>query len=322
MKKNMVVFIVLTVVTIIFTILVNPGFGKTKPLKLALILWRGETQAEKGFKDGLNELGYSIKYSVFDAENKRHEFSSLIRSVKFEQYDYIYTFGTTATKMTKTLLKNKVPHIFNIVTGPVESEIVKSMDSTGGNISGASSKVPIQLQIENAMKVIQFKRLAVLFNPLEKNSMIIMENLKKLSNKFNFQVISLRSPPANQILEKNLQKLVDNLIDVDAVYLPSDSFIVSNASLIGKELRKSKIPSIGAIKKFIDQGAMIGTVVDYYTLGKMAATILDSHQKGKKLYDIPVQIQKDPVIVFNKTTIDLLNVKIAEELIKKAIIVQ
>lgn len=294
-----------------------------KDLHIALIVWRGETEAEKGFKDELRELGYSVQYTVFNAEQDKSTLARILRAeLKPEQFDYIYTFGTTASKMTQQILQNKIPHIFNIVTAPVDSGLVKSMDSTGGNISGASSGIPLRLQIENALHVIQFTRLGILFNPREENSNIVREQLIEIGDDLNFEVVPLHSPPAKKMLEDKLQKLIDQLIEVDAVYLPSDSFIVSEAELIGEQLRKAQLKSIAAIKKYVDQGAMLGTVPEYYTLGRLAAKVVDRHQHGERLQDIPVQTQSDPVLVFNKTTLDILKVNFGQEVMEKAIVVE
>ena len=284
-----------------------------KELKIALILWRGETKAEIGFKQKLKDLGYKVKYTTYDAQNKRFEFPTILRKVKFENFDYIYTFGTSASQMTKHLLNNKVPQIFNIVSSPQETNIVKYMNATGGNISGVSNKVSLEVQIQTALQIIKFKRLALFFNPREANSMIIRSKLILLGQKYQFEVVSLRSPTLT-MLQSNLDQLVKKQLKVDAVYLPADSFIVSNAKLIGQELRAAKLKSIAAIKEYVEYGALIGTVVDYSNLGKMAAMILHDHQNGTKLENIPVQMQKKPSIVLNKTTCDLLDVKIDQKI--------
>ena len=63
-------------------------------------------------------------------------------------------------------------------------------------------------------------------------------------------MIDLRSPPAQEMLQENLQKVIDESIIVDAIYLPSDSFLASNAKLIGSSLRTAKVKSIAATKRF------------------------------------------------------------------------
>ena len=317
----------MSLVFIISLTLSNSAFAAGKPLRIALLVWRGETEAERGFKDGLKELGYPVEYTIMSAGQDREEMRRILNNEiapKLNDLDYIYTFGTTVSKMTKISIRDRVPQLFNIVTGPVESGIVQSMQKTGGNISGVTHRIPVSVQIAAAFKIIQFKRLGFLFNPREKNSMIQREKLYHIAKEFYFEVVDLRSPPALDTLKKNLQKLIDKSIVVDAVYLPSDSFMISKAKLIGAQLRVAKVKSIGCLKAFIDNGALMGVVPDYYEMGRVVATIVDRHQKGEILQDIPVQQGyriKEPTLMINKTTSDILNFSIPEALKEKAIIV-
>ena len=139
---------------------------------------------------------------------------------------------------------------------------------------------------------------------------------------FDFEVIDLRSPPAEEMLQENLQKLIDGSFIVDAVYLPADSFLASNAKMIGSRLRTAKVKSIAATKIFIESGALMGVVTDYYKLGKTVARIVDRHQKGEKLQNISIEKVENPYLVINKTTSDILNISIPEAVMKKAIIVE
>ena len=185
-----------------------------------------------------------------------------------------------------------------------------------------SDAIPISLQIKGALEVIKFIKLGIFFNPREKNSMITRKELYAAAKDLNFEVIDLRSPPAQKMLQKNLQRLIDGSIHVDAVYLPSDSFLVSNAKLIGSQLRAAKIKSIGEINSFIENGVLMGVVIDYYQLGRAVAKIVDRHQKGEKLQNIPFGKVKKPYLLINKTTSDILNIKIPEAVLKKATIVE
>jgi putative tryptophan/tyrosine transport system substrate-binding protein len=297
----------------------------SKNLKIAMFLWRGETEGEKGFKDGLKALGYSLDYTTMTAGQDRKELGRLLREElepRINDFDYIYTFGTTASQMTRDFVKDRVPQIFNIVADPVGVGIVQSMEAPGGNISGASNGIPMLLQIETALKIIQFKRLGILFNPREKNSMVERQKLQDIAEKFHFELIDLRSPPAQDMLEQNLQALVNKSVVVDAVYLPLDSYMQSNAKLIVYKLRDAKVKSIGTTKDYTENGALIGVVPDYYQLGKAVASIVDRHQKGEKLHNIPIEITKEPTLMINKTTADLLQITIPEDILKKAVLVE
>ena len=298
-------------------------FADTKTLNIAMILWRGETKAESGFKDGLRDLGYSVQYRIEDAGQDRKEVARVLKQLtpEFKTFHYIYTFGTTVSRTTRIILNNSVPQIFNVVTDPVAAGIVNSMESSGGNISGVSDAIPVSVQIERVLGLINFKKIGIFFNPREKNSMIIRNEFYNAAKAFGLEVIDLRSPPANKMLQNNLQKLIDKSIQVDAVYLPADSFIVSNAELIASQLKRAKIVSIGATRKFIEHGVLMGFVINYYQLGKAAAKIVDRHQKGEMLQTIPIARGKNPYLIINKTTCDLLNVPISDAVLKEAILV-
>ncbi len=322
MKNTIFRLLFLTVVILI--VFDNSLLASDKSLKIAMILWRGETPAESGFKDRLQELGYSVDYTIMNAGQDIKKLGGLLSKLKpkFDEFDYIYTFGTTVSRRTRVIVNDRIPQIFNIVTDPVGAGIVQSMESSGGNISGMSNAIPISIQIKSALEVIKFNKIGIFFNPREKNSMITRKELYNIAKDFDFEVIDLRSPPVQKMLQENLQKLIDKSILVDAVYLPPDSFLVSNAELIGSQLRAAKVKSIGAIKGFIENGALMGVVFDYYQLGRTVAGIVDRHQKGEKLQNIPIEKVEEPYLIINKTTSDILNINIPEAILQKATIVE
>lgn len=296
-----------------------------KDLKIAMITWRGETKAEQGFKDGLKELGYSVQYTTLNPEQNRTKLGHLLREElqpRLKEFDYIYTFGTTVTKAAIQIVNNQVPQVFTLVFDPVGAGIVQSMDSPGANISGASNSVSLALQLDTALKIMKFKKLGLLFNPREKQSVLVREQLQALAASRNLEIVDLRSPPALDSLKDNLQKLKDKSIVVDAIYLPPDSFLTSNSKLIGPELKAAKIRSIATVNTFIDDGALMGFVPDYHKLGKAAAGIIDRHQKGERLQNIPVATDKEPQLLINRATARLLGVTIPEGLLAKATFVE
>ncbi|UCD33639.1 MAG: ABC transporter substrate-binding protein [Desulfobacterales bacterium] len=318
------VFRLLLLTLVILLVLSHSLLAENKRLNIAMILWRGETRAESGFKDALKEYGYAAEYVIINADQDIKKLGRLLSQLKpeFDEFDYLYTFGTTVSRRTRVIVNDKVPQIFNVVTDPVGAGIVQSMQSSGGNISGVSDAIPVSVQIKSALEIISFNTLGIFFNPREKNSMIARKELYTVAQDLDFEVIDLRSPPAQKMLQENLQKLIDKSILVDAVYLSPASFLVSNAKLMGSQLRAAKIMSIGAVKNFIENGVLIGVVVDYYQLGRSAAKIVDRHQQGEKLQNIPVAKAEEPYLIINKTTSDLLNIKIPEAILKKATLVE
>lgn len=323
----------LLIIVSLFIVVAAALVGGTVPvraenLRIAMVLWRGETPAETGFKDALKKLGYTVEYTVVNADQNRTTLRSRIEKTimpRLDSFDYVYSFGTTASKMIKLLVRDRVPHLFNIVTDPVKAGIVRSMSEPGGNVGGASQFVPLSAQIQAALKLFEIRKLGLLFNPREKNAMIQREQIYRMAEKYRFEVIDLRSPPAQDMLERNLQNLADNSVKVDAVYLPFDSFLISKAKLIGSTLRAAKIKSIGATKAYISGGALMGVVPDYRKLGEAVAEILHRHRKGEKLERIPVsQIYRTqaPTLMVNETTRAAIGLHIPQAVLSKAVIVK
>jgi ABC-type uncharacterized transport system substrate-binding protein len=152
--------------------------------------------------------------------------------------------------------------------------------------------------------------------------MLVREKLVEVARPLGIEVVDLRSPPAQDMLEDNLRKLRDRSIAVDAVYLPADSFIVSQSKLIGTELRAARIKSIGAIERYIDDGALLGLVPEYRDLGRAAAAIVHRHRGGQKLDEMAVQSDREPVLKINATTSRTLAVEIPAPLRKRARMVE
>ena len=309
----------------IMLIPVGVTLAAEKQLKIAMVQWTGDTRACIGFRDGLKELGYAVEYTMLNAEQDRTKLGHILRGTlrpRLKEFAYVYTYGTTVTKATKQVLNNQAPQIFAIVLDPVGAGIVPSLESSGANITGATNGVSLALQLDTALTIAKFKTLGFLFNSREKNSMLIREQLRELAASRQIEIIDLRSPPAMDSLKENLRKLNDKSIIVDAVYIPSDSFMRTNAELIGSELRAAKVRSFGATKEYVDGGVLLGLVPDYYKLGKAAAGIVDRHEKGEKLQNIPVATDEEPTLLINKATARLLNVTIPEELFAKATFVE
>jgi len=299
--------------------------GAGQSLRVAMILWRGPTEAEKGFKDGLKELGYSVEYTELNANQDRGELGRLLRETirpRLDALDYLYTYGTTVTLAAKSVVQDKVPVIFNIVNDPVGAGIVESLERSGANIAGVSNEVPLPFQLKTALALFPIKRLGLLFNPREKNSMLVRDKILAVAPSLGIEVVDLRSPPALDALQENLRKLRDRSIAVDAVYLPPDSFLVSNAKEIGSALRDAQVKGIASLEPFIDQGALLGVVPDYYQLGKAAAAVVHRHQEGQRLQDMPVQIDKEPGLKINATTGRLLKVTVPDAMKKRATFVE
>ena len=54
--------------------------------------------------------------------------------------------------------------------------------------------------------------------------MLLFDRLAEVAGPFNIEVVDLRSPPAQEMLQEDLKKLRERPIAVAAVFLASDGF--------------------------------------------------------------------------------------------------
>lgn len=250
---------------------------------VAMITWRGDTPAELGFMEGLQQFGYNFRCKKYSADQKINQLHEAIAALEKDKVDLIYVFGTTATKHILQKIK-ETPVVFNIVTRPVESGIIANWESSGNNATGVSSMVPIIHQLETLKKVINFSTLGIIYNPREQNSVIQKDIIKGLEATLNFRLVEFRLTSATgtpQILA-SLSSIVD------AVYLPSDSMV----KILGKEImavvNAQKIPSLSAMEDMVEKdSALIGLVPDYYQLGLLAAEKAHLIFQGENPSQIP-----------------------------------
>jgi hypothetical protein len=102
-----------TLLLMLFTLLPvsHTGFASTN-LHIAMIVWRGETEAEQGFKDELQALGYTVQYTIVNAGQDEKALGRLLQRdivPNLRNFDYIYTFGTTVSENQGGDQKSSLP---------------------------------------------------------------------------------------------------------------------------------------------------------------------------------------------------------------------
>ncbi len=235
--------------------------------QVAMVTWRGETAAEKGFLNVLNTGPYEIVLSKYYANQDPNRLQTIITIIEKNKVDLIYVFGTTATKAVLSRIKT-TPVVFNIVSRPVGSGIIASWEHSGNNATGASNKVAVINQLRTLKKVIDYRRVGIIFNPLEQNSIIQRNTVKRLENRLSFSLVQYKISGASDI-----PKVLYNMKnEIDAVFIPADSMIKSLGKNIMETVNRCGIPSLSSVGSMVpEDGVLLGFVPKYYELGRMAA---------------------------------------------------
>lgn len=309
------VFIAVTVFLFLLT-----GLVSAATQNVLFINWRGDTPCDAGLKDGLKALGITVNIEDFNADQDKAELDAFLSTIDEKNYAFIYTFGTTVSTITAAKIKN-TPILFGIVTNPVKSGLVQSWEKSGNNVTGVSHAIPISDQVEFILGLGKFEKIGMIFNPKEKNSQIANEDLSKQLSAKGVAYVSYPVESDSDIKAAVAKAAVEK---VGMIYLPSDSFITSQADKICPELSKHGIPTYGALEKQVKSGAMIGIVSSYYTVGKELSLKAAEILKGKKPSDIPSNILplESQTILVNAKTVEAIKADIPYTILSAAKIVE
>ena len=317
MKKNIICILTL------FSIFLVTGMSTTvyaKSVKGLFIYWRGETDCAKGLKKGLADLGYNLAVTEFDSERDKKKLENFLASLDETKYDFVYTFGTTASLMTAAKVKN-TPVLFGIVTTPVKSGLIKSWESSGNNVTGVSHAIPYKDQVRFIQDLGSFKKVGLIYNPQEKNAMIAQKELTDILGQNGGELVSAQASKKEEI-----KAAVNSIIAAkpDIVYLPSDSFVQTNSGEIISPLTSSKIPTYGALEKLVKAGAMIGIVTSYEMVGKELAGKADKILKGQSPSQVPSSILplEQQTILVNAKTVEALGIELPYDILSVAKLVE
>lgn len=301
----------------------------SRALRIAVFLWRGETDAERSFYQKLRELGYRVSYDVFDVHQSLKEvFQILDHQFDAKQYQYVYAFGSQLALILKRHLRNEVPLLFNAVSFPEESGLVvglrqtrenasgftaSMLNITGGNTSGIRVVSDVRVQLEYVRTLFPFERLCVWINPQDLGSVESLKQLEGLAAEFQFQVFGYRIP--NEDALWNAARLLGEghfPIKCDAIWIPSASLFVKNAKALGKMFRKAQVPAITEALAVVEEGALIAVAPDHSQTGIRLAEMLDQHRRGRDLQFIPVKYP-EPQVCINKNALRQFALSIADK---------
>lgn len=311
----------LFVMLLVCPTLCSTAYGAERKIRnVTMILFRGETPSEKGFRDTLlASKDYDVRFTVFDANQDKERLKQILADLDTAKYDLIYTFGTIATQFALERIKDR-PIIYNVVQRPVEAGIIKSWENSGNNATGASNLVSAESSFKTLAMVMNIRKLGFLYYDKDPAPKFQKVDIEKEQKTFGFRLVSFPVSGKDAITE-TLKKIVDSKLD--AVMIPSDSFIKANANKIVATLNKYKIPTIVIIPEMVkDNGALLSLGPDYYELGQLAARNALEVLNGKKPSDVSSKTVKNLHISINLKTADKLGINLPIQLLSLSTVVQ
>jgi len=289
--------------------------GLASEYKVMIATWRGCEEACKGFQDYLRERHVDAEFIVRDAAQKADVLPAFVEEARASKVDLILTWGTTVTRgiagrmadAQNPAFDHKTPKVFTVVADPVGSGVVRSLDRPGRpDVTGTFNRVPEEVNIRTIRTYLpRFKRLGLLYNANERNSVLKRDELAALANSLHFELVAIALPlaadgkPRVEDIAPKMAELRD--AKVDFVSLGSSSFLRANADAVTAAALRSGLPLLTSYESMVrDSQALLSVAARYYDVGRLAGMqaekILVQHMAAG---DLPVLRMKDFAIVIN-----------------------
>ena len=257
----------------------------------------------RGFEDELKSLGVEADITYKNSQGDTGVAGIIAQKFVSDKSDLIFGIATVSAQAAKQST-DKIPVLFSAVTDPVNSQLVKTMDKVGGNVTGTTDATPMEKQLELFKKINpEIKRIGIIYNTSESNSEIQVANAKEIGAKLGLEI---RAVGVNNI--NDIPQAVNSLVSkVDGFYTITDNIVASAINLISMAANERGLVTVGAEEAHVKGGILLTDGLSYYELGRqtgrMAKEILVD---GKKPEDMPVETLANTTKVVNEKTMKKL----------------
>ncbi len=277
--------------------------ARERPVRIFMILFRGTTPVERGFKDYFKTHGIEAEFIERDVALDVGKVPDLVAEARALKVDLIYTWGTPVTLAVVGKEKDvnpkrhvtDIPVVFTMVASPVGSGLVSASQSSGRNLTGTCHVVPLEQQLSALRAYRKFERVAVIFNPAEPNSVLSVEELRGAAPRSGFTLVERAVPldgqgkPQPAALPGLIKALAEQKVQL--LYLGPDSFLAAHRQLVTEAALEQRLPSFSATEIALREGkALFGLVSGYENVGRLtafkAAQILAQKMAPR---DIPIE---------------------------------
>lgn len=243
----------------------------------------------KGVKDVLAEAGYiegkNLKLSFESAQGSPATAAQIAKKFAGDGPDVIVAIATPSAQ-TMVASTKTIPIVFSAVTDPVGAKLVSNHAHPGANVTGVTDMTPIAAHMALVKRVVPTaKRLGVVANPGEANSVTLVDLIKVEAPKAGMAVVEAAATKSGDVLAA-ARSLVGK---VDAIYVPTDNTVVSAFEAVAKVGNEADIPVLAGDNGSAKRGAVAAAGFNYYDIGVQTGKMVVKILQGTKPGDIAVQ---------------------------------
>ncbi len=255
------------------------------------------------FLEGLRELGYiegqnlAIEFRFADWHLDR--LPDLAAELVTLKVDVIVAGATPAARAAKQATST-IPIVAVSVGDPVEDELVASLGSPGGNVTGNTFLGPELVA----------KRLQLFRDAVPGFSRLFLKETEATARKLGIELQLVQALYAAEI-ENAFSAMIRWNADA-LIVLPSPMLFAEHRRIV-ELAAKNQLPAMYQAREFVDAGGLMSYGANLTDLNRRAAKYVDKILKGAKPADLPVEQPTKFELLVNLKTARELGLTISRE---------
>lgn len=228
--------------------------------------------------------------------------------------DLIVAISTPSAQTAMAATKD-IPIVFAAVTDPLAAGLVDSYETPGRNLTGSSDKTPIDKHLSLIGRIVPgVENIGVVYNAGEANSVAQVDVVKAEAEKAGLVIVEATAAQSGAVLDA-ARSLVGK---VDAIYVPTDSTVVSAIEAVVRVGKEADVPVIAADTSSVERGAIAALGFNYFDIGAVAGEHAVAILKGASPADLPVRFVDKLELYLNPASAEEMGVSLSDALLAEA----
>ena len=256
---------------------------------------------KQGFKKAFEEAGIKANFDEKNAEGTIANATLIANGYKSDKKNLVLGIGTPSAQALVNTITD-MPVLFSAVTDPESAKLLnKNVTGTSDRLDNVGEQLDLLLKLKP-----EIKKIAVLYNPSEQNSVVQVKEIEAKAKEKNLAVMLQGVSSLSELPQATKNALIES----DALYLPTDNLVVSGIKLITSEAKSAKKPVVSSENSSVEAGALFTMGLDYFELGKRTGEMAIEILKGKPVSQIPFETSKQMKLYVNSKTAQALGLDV------------
>jgi len=274
----------------------------------------------QGIIDALKEKGYeagkTLDLRVESAQGNAALSGQIANKFLSQNPDVVVGVATVAAQsFLRFKGAGRAPLVFSSVTDPVTANLAKTPQKGLKNITGVSNFVDLEPQIDLFLKLQpSLKRLGILYNPGESNSVAIIEKLEVLAAKRGIKVIKQTASKTAEIP----QAAVKLAQEADAIFISNDNTALSALQSVIKAARGRGIPVYVSDTDAVELGAVAALGPNQYEVGKQTGGLIAQILDGEPVDSLEISYPRQKNLYLNLDAARSAGIIIPQDVLRQA----